>query len=254
MSILFDRMGYSNREVIMLTYCFIDGNDGVGKTTLTEKLMNKEYLSEFNKVRVIQPNSIGPLGFIRDYVKSPDTVIPDDVRQCLHVCSHFNDYINNYWGNVTLFDTKKTSERIPSRFCYGPSGDLISSECRILSSNKLIFYDRGPFSTYAYAVSLGVEEETARQLFDMQINLLSSLESLGGLRCLFINLYHDHGGFRKESCNDYYENSVSQKEVSNIYKKVTVANKTRLINVTNSTTHEIASEVSKIILEGDMYD
>lgn len=73
----------------------IEGGDGVGKSTIVDKL-SKRFKT------IVQPTSEGPLGFLRDIVKNQvDSLDLDNFSiQLLHTISHLTD--NNVFGDIPI--------------------------------------------------------------------------------------------------------------------------------------------------------
>lgn len=84
----------------------VEGPDGVGKSTITEKLFN--YFSKIENPsvttrKIVQPNSLGALGFLRQIVKTDRDLGPFE-RQLLHTCSHIQDLHTEFDAEISIMD------------------------------------------------------------------------------------------------------------------------------------------------------
>lgn len=197
----------------MNKFLFIDGPDGVGKSTLCENLEFELPLVERSK-RVVQlPSAVGPLGFIRSLVKNPEFKCYSEFRQALHVMNHI----------VTFHKYEE--------------------------SDGLTIFDRGPASSYVYGFLSGMRKEEINILMEVQLKVLTSLP----VNLQFIVLTHDRPfGHKGASDGSYYEN-LDLSNINELYKKFSeylsenYFYKVDFINVTDLSPSQVTSSVLSLL-------
>lgn len=147
---------------------FVDGMDGVGKTTVT-KLISEKYEDKLKLV--IQPNGNGILGFLRSIVKSKDIDITPTFRQTLHVMSHILDYSNPHLSDFSIiFDRSPLSNYIYSQLESVPQNEIdimMKVQFEVLKANfsKLIFI------ILVHDMPLGFKGEKDDSYYEKKINI-----------------------------------------------------------------------------------
>lgn len=159
---------------------FIDGVDGVGKTTICKEIV--EIVESVFKSQNInesvmfhrQPSNTGTLGEIREVVKYKEGVsfVP---RQLLHVASHIQDLYE-------VFDT--------------------------VSSNGVCICDRSILSTAVYAHSAGVPLSMIDKIMAPQLEAYREFFKDWDV----LTVLKLHSPFREESDGSIYESEMYEKE------------------------------------------
>lgn len=197
-----------------INFVFIDGPDGIGKSTLCNNLCDIRYETEnpwinskmVNIAREQLPSGNGSLGFLRGLVKNRNFKCDDFARQLLHCCSHIKSFLTNAY-----------EEYLDSRICG-------------FSRYNYIFFDRGPLSTLVYGDSIlrkKYPEDIASEYLDILGNInLEVLEELVRFEYIdqiyYINLIRDKP-YRLDKDESYYEEVTEYKELSEKYKDMAEA-------------------------------
>ena len=120
----------------MTNFVFVDGADGIGKTTLCEKLhqsadyVNSNPYASLPLVKAYHervPSGTGALHFLRETLKDSSFRCDEFARQLMHSCDNIKTYI-------TVANTMHLA-------------DIASKS----NETRYVFFDRGPMSNIVYS-------------------------------------------------------------------------------------------------------
>lgn len=200
----------------MLNFVFIDGADGIGKTTLCENMaMTVDYAGTLMKINSFPEDSIhvkayvervpsgsGALAFMRDLLKDEDFKCDEFARQMMHACDNIKTYIS-------------------------VANNMHLAELSLTPKQRYVFFDRGPMSNVVYGSAIfkktykdNVEiYQYIKILFNTNLNVLDELINKRIIdKVFYVNLFKEHP-FRKDSDGSYYEEHVDFKSINETYKK-----------------------------------
>ena len=178
----------------MLTICFLDSVDRIGKTTTCDLLVNSIIPKQkFCKAtKVVLPQDSGPLAFIRKYVKDRNFVTDNFSRQLLHCCSNIHEFESIAYENRISYRGRKY------HYYY--------------------IFDRGPLSTLVYGEALIHNKEYLKILKDINFNVLKLLVEKEIIDNLVFFIMDKDTPYRSKD-DSYYENVVDFNYIRKLYKE-----------------------------------
>lgn len=152
----------------MNSFVFIDGPDGVGKTSTTKYINDVIIPNErFTRGSILQlPSRDGPLAFIRDLVKDNSFKVDDFSRQLIHCSNNIYTFMATAYSDYTSKSRRKTHQYF---ICdRGPISGMVYGSALIKDKNQLDIVNRINFSVLESLVDNDIISEIVFVLIDRE--------------------------------------------------------------------------------------
>lgn len=190
-----------------LIFVFIDGVDGIGKTTLCETML--QTIPANQGIRSVErkavPSTYGTLSFLRQILKDNNFKCDDFARQLLHSCDNITEIMETAYSHAIELLVEKDNT----------------------NALDYVIFDRGPMSTMSYGSVLFKRSGMKEDVIDRFVNMLGKIhfniiEDLTFSNCIrqvyYVNLFKTVP-YRSKSDGTYYEEHASANELAEAYKR-----------------------------------